>query len=320
MLQRLARFILAVFLLTASLAGCGDSGGSVPAPELKKISATYFAIVDGNYDLAMQVKHQIPWQKLNRINIAFATLDSSGLLTNLAINGSTEEADRRIRNIIALCRKANPKAEIFIVSNYGGDMDDRYREAAAHPQQFADSVLAYLKNYGLDGYDMDWETIFINDYSAELNTLLSTTYKTLKAAGTSPAGGSYKLTYSVWPGVHRPEHLADLEDSVDQLNLMTYGTGAKYDMVAHAESYFKAGFPYEKMIGGAESEVGYTDNVAPDDQASISKKAAFVKQHAMAGLFSWRLDNDMCSAQGTGPPTFQVADWIYYYLTEPDGN
>jgi hypothetical protein len=38
----------------------------------------------------------------------------------------------------------------------------------------------------------------------------------------------------------------------------------------------------------------------------------------MAGMFSWRLDNDMRTIDGIsegGPPTFQVAGWLYDALS-----
>ena len=41
---------------------------------------------------------------------------------------------------------------------------------------------------------------------------------------------------------------------MDQLNLMTYGPGGGYDLASYADAYHNAGFPYEKMIGGLESE------------------------------------------------------------------
>ena len=62
------------------------------------------------------------------------------------------------------------------------------------------------------------------------------------------------------------------------------------------------------MIGGVESESGYSDNVGPDTQASVAAKCAYVKEHNLAGLFEWRMDNDM--RPDTSPPTYQVTGWV----------
>jgi hypothetical protein len=101
---------------------------------------------------------------------------------------------------------------------------------------------------------------------------------------------------------------------VDQLNLMTYGTGDKYDLVSYADAYHEAGFPYQKMVGGLEGEVGYTDNEGPDTQESVAAKCGYVKTHDLAGLFVWRIDNDM--RPDNSPPTYQVTGWMSDCLDE----
>lgn len=133
-------------------------------------------------------------------------------------------------------------------------------------------------------------------------------HTTFAAAGNSPHGYPYILTHTVWPGVESPETVAGLKDSVDQVNIMSYGSGDKYDLVSYVDLYAQAGFPYEKMIGGLESEDGYTDGGGPDTRVSVSAKCAYVKKHHLAGLFEWRMDNDM--RNGDGPPTFQVTGWM----------
>ncbi len=92
---------------------------------------------------------------------------------------------------------------------------------------------------------------------------------------------------------------------------MTYGPGDGYGLVSYANAYHDAGVPYGKMIGGLESEFGYRENGGPDTPASIDAKCAFVKTSNLAGLFEWRMDNDMRtqdSVNAGGPPTFQVTN------------
>lgn len=269
--------------------------------------------------MLMSVQDQIPWKKINRVYIGFATVHD-GILTDLPAGSSAddtarrEENIRRIRNVVALCRQNNPNAEIFITSNFGKELDDEYNTAAEDPQKFADSVMAYLKEYDLDGYDMDWESRQIDDYAAQLTSLLSTCHVTFAAAGTNPHGRAYKLTHTVWPGVESAQTVAGLKDSVDQINIMSYGPGDSYDLVSYADSYSQAGFPYEQMIGGVESESGYPENGGPDTQASVATKCAYVKANNLAGLFEWRMDNDLRTSDG-GPPTFRVTGWMHDCLS-----
>jgi GH18 family chitinase len=236
------------------------------------------------------------------------------MLTDLPAGSSADDTARRaemqarIRNVVALCRQDNPDADIFIVSNFGDDLDTEYLAAAQDPQKFADSVVAYMREYDLDGYDMDWESRQIDDYAPQLTSLLSACHATFAAAGNSPRSRPYLLTHTVWPGVESAQTVAGLKDAVDQLNLMTYGPGDAYGLASYADSYHAAGFPYGKMIGGVESEGGYGENGGTDTQESVAAKCAYVKAHNLAGLFEWRIDNDMRS--GDGPPTFKVTGWM----------
>jgi len=298
------------------VAGNTTAVTSAPAPGGKIIAAYWYLYPDPNddtYTLVMSARDQIPWKKINRLYIGFATV-KDGVLTDLPVGSSADDAarraemQRRIPEIVALCHENNPDAEIFISSNFGPDVTDEYLAAAENPQKYADSVLAYLRQYDLDGYDMDWESTGIDNYAPQLTSLLSTCHATFAAAGPNPHGRPYTLTHTVWPGFESPQTIAGLMDAVDQINIMSYGTGDKYDLVSSADSYAAAGFPYDRMIAGVESESGYTDNIGPDTQASVAAKCAYVKEHNLAGLFVWRMDNDM--RPDNSPPTYQETGWI----------
>lgn len=301
------------------------AGCSVPSVAAGgKVIAAYWYLYpdpdDDTYPLVMQAKDSIPWTKINRLYIGFATV-KDGVLTDLPAGDSADDTARRaemqhrIRELVSLCRQNNPDAEIFIVSNFGGNLDDEYLEAAEDPHKFAGSVTDYLEEYGLDGYDMDWESRQIDDYAPQLTSLLSACHDRFHANGNSPRGKPYLLTHTVWPGFESDETVANLTDAVDQLNLMTYGPGDDYDLASYADSYHAAGFPYEKMIGGVESESGYPENGGHDTQESVAAKCAYVREHDLAGLFQWRMDNDM-RPDTTSPPTYQVTGWMYDCLTE----
>jgi hypothetical protein len=290
---------------------------AIPAAHDGKIVAAYWYLYpDPHYDtysLVMADQDRIPWTRINRLYIAFATVHD-GVLTDMPAGDAADDAgrraemQRRIREIVSLCRQKNPEAEILIVSNFGEDIDAEYLSAAEDPQQFADSVLSTLREYDLDGYDMDWESTSIDEYAPQLTVLLGACRATFTAAGPTPRGGPYLLTHTVWPGVESPETVAGLQDHVDQLNLMTYGTGEKYALAEYADAYHEAGVPYEKMIAGLESESGYTDNEGPDTEESVADKCAYSTKNGLAGMFVWRLDNDM--RPDNSPPTYRVTGWM----------
>lgn len=325
--------VLAIAVILLITAGCtqniipvpgpddttvSGNGQVLPALQNGKVIAAYWYLSpdpnDDTYHLVMTAPDQIPWNKINRLYIGFATLED-GVLTDMPVGDSAENTTRRaemqsrIHTIVSLCRQNNPDAEIFITSNFGAEeLDPQYLLAAEDPQKFADSVLAYLKEYDLDGYDMDWESRSIDNYAPQLTSLLSACHNRFAAGGTSPRGKPYLLTHTVWPGVESAETVAGLADAVDQLNLMTYGPGDTYDLASYAAEYNAAGFPYQKMIGGIESEDGYGESGGHDTQESVGAKCRFVKANNLAGLFEWRIDNDM--RPDNSPPTYQVTGWM----------
>ena len=306
MILRFPFIILLLILLTVA---------HVPA-DMNPVIGAYFYLFDDGYNNTMNIQGDIPWNKINRLYIAFATV-KDGSLTNIQTDGSEDLADERIKTIVNLCKKANPDVEIFISSNYGLDVTEEYLNAADNPEEFAESVLNYLQRYDLDGYDMDWEDHKADAYKDEQIRLLDACKDAFDASIRGQEDRPYVLTCTIWPGVHDPETVVSYVPYVDQMNLMTYGTGDAYDLSTFAKQYHDAGVPYEKMIGGVESEIDYSDNVGPDTNESIQAKGQLVQEKSMAGLMNWRMDSDMVgtNSDGTITPSFQVTDQIYRVLS-----
>jgi len=287
----------------------------VPA-ETNPVIGAYFYLFDDGYNNTLNIQDNIPWNEINRLYIAFATV-KDGSLTNIQTDGSEDLADERIKTIVNLCRKTNPDAEILISSNYGLNETEEYLTAADNPVVFADSVLNYLQRYDLDGYDMDWEDYSADSYKEEQIRLLSACKEAFDTSNRSPEDRPYVLTCTIWPRVHDPETVVSYVPYVDQANLMTYGTGDAYDLSTYAEHYHDAGVPYEKMIGGVESENDYSDNGGPDTNESIQAKGQLVLEKGMAGLMNWRMDSDTVdtNTDGTITPSFLVTDQVHRVLS-----
>lgn len=231
-----------------------------------------------------------PFEKLNRLYIASATLintKESGW--KLAI--TPEENLIHFKEVLARMNEVNPRAELIILIGNS----EHYPEIAADPK-FAANVVDFLRTYGLNGIDVDWET------NVDKNSL-STLIKNL-ATALHPQG--YKLTLDVTSPSWCPDcwDVNVIQQYVDQINIMSYGGR---DLQQMASDWINAGLSPGKIIGGIDTEI---DGDMFDNPESITKKCNIAKQLKFAGMMSWRLDNDYCESTGNGQlchPTYKGA-------------
>ncbi len=263
------------------------------------IIAQYFYTGDDNeWD-----NKNVPFDLLNRLYISFADITENGK-NNFEL---TFPAKEKIITLIKNCRAKNPKAEILITANPSAN----YIGAASNSVNFAKSVVSFIRTYKLDGFDIDWEE---NIERTALNTLLKELRKALTKAGNEDKK-QYLLTLAVWQYANYGNYdLNILAENVDQINIMSYGTGIKLSTCV--DSY--KGFPVSKMIGGIETEDGYnqwdgtTDTLGKD--GTIEQKCKYALKNSMAGMMEWRLDNDYVD-QKTKKPTFKGAMAMHKYMT-----
>lgn len=246
-----------------------------------------------------------PFRKLNRLYIAFAWIKEGELVY------FDEQYDAGlIEQLVERCRKVNPQAKILISSGYD-ETGSMYKEAAKDPQKFALSVVRFIEQNKLDGYDMDWENGIDPDAMIEL----------LKAVHDAFLNKGYILTLAVWPSPGRyGDRLPVIAEYVDQINIMSYGINESLE--EDANQYHSKGFPYSKMIGGIETEIDYPWGYAPDTvdtlNGTIKDKCNFALKNGLAGMMAWRLDNDyrrIKNHKAYGYPRYKGALNMYKYMS-----
>lgn len=285
--------IVGLFLL----AGCSGpalvpSSNHAALPAIKAPAAgvvgDYFSLADGDSDVkwADRLTAKTPLEKLTRlyINGGWIYQDKTGKFA-LALQYGYMAS--RMKALIAATRAKNPRAQMFIVSGYDAD-GDMYKKAARHPRYFADSVVAFIRAYKLDGYDCDWENGIV---AGKMNALARAVHEALASAGKAD-GKSYLFTMAVWPSpAGRGYDLPALNKLVDQFGIMSYGEGD--DLRSDAGEYASGGIAVAKLIGGIDTEIDYptgVDTLGP--KGTIAKKTAYARANALAGMMAWRLDND----------------------------
>ncbi|WP_051304461.1 glycosyl hydrolase family 18 protein [Chitinilyticum litopenaei] len=239
----------------------------------------------GNYD-PLKIRGHL----YTHINYAFAGVDASGrvhLSDEGAWDGSRGWGDRANFAKLPELRKQYPHLKLLIAIGGGGKGSKHFSSAARSPesrQHFADSAVAFMRQWGFDGLDIDWEfpTFAVhaeNEWSADdINNfpLLFKTLRTTLDAASKADGKQYLLTMA---SEANPANLVKYDwktvaTSVDWINVMSYqyagpwslesghiaplyadplsGKPTRYNADGTIQTYLQQGVPREKLIMGLE--------------------------------------------------------------------
>jgi chitinase len=169
---------------------------------------------------------KISADKLDVINFAFAQINPAHevFLPQPTAAGS-------LTGLVAL-RKDNPDLKVLL--SIGGWGAGNFSEAAltdASRARFADTALALVRKYDLDGLDIDWEypahpgpgISHRPEDKQNFTLLLQALRAKLDALGASKGGRRYLLTIAAADGeAARGLEIARISEVLDWINLMTY--------------------------------------------------------------------------------------------------
>ncbi len=263
--------------------------GGEPLPVAGKRSIAYYTAWS-TYGRNYQVS-QIPGKQLTHINYAFANVTNGQCAvgdpyadTDKFFPGDSWDAGAKRGNFNQLnkLKAANPGLRTFI-SVGGWTWSQNFSAAAATSQSrdlFATSCAQFMKQYGFDGLDIDWEYPVSGGLQPGVAadkqnyTLLLQALRTeLDRLGTAD-GKNYDLTIAApaGPSVLTNMEIDKLAKIVDWVNLMSYDfhgswdktTGfnaplapnpadpgpAEFDVTSAVNSWLKGGIPANKLVLG----------------------------------------------------------------------
>jgi GH18 family chitinase len=204
----------------------------------------------------------IPFDKLTHINYAFLIPNADGTFQPLA-------KDWKLK---ALVQKAHENGVKVVASVGGWGWDAQFEEMAADPQKratFVTEVLKIVKEYGLDGVDIDWE--YPDPGQSAQNFLALITE--LRAALPGKLLTTAVISYGDETGMGIPAEAFAL---MDYINIMTYdgpdhGTMEQYKK--GMDYWLGRGLLPEKLVMGVPfysrpGEVIYRDLVGAGPAAA----------------------------------------------------
>lgn len=270
--------IYAAFLLSLGLSAPGF-GSPAPAPHPYRIVG---------YVSGWSMPAAIHTEKLTHINFAFAHIGADGRVS--LADAATET---HLRRLVAL-KTGNPRLKVII--SVGGWEAEGFSDAALTETSravFADSALELVRNYSLDGVDIDWEYpgqgVAGIKYRAEdrhnFTLLLKALRDKLDSTGAHQArGGEHRLLLTIASAdreYFQHTEMDKLHVYLDWINVMSYDffnsltpttghhaglykalTAASTDRDADSsiKQHLAAGIPAEKIVlGVAFYGRGFTD-------------------------------------------------------------
>ncbi len=262
----------------------------------------------------------IQYSKLTHINYSFALPNSNGSLQAI-------ENTAKLQQLVTLGHQNNVKVSLAI-GGWNDGNDSAFESLAANSgtrTTFVNNVMNTVRQYGLDGIDIDWEYpdpgTSGNNYTAlmqQLSTALHNEGKLLTAAVVSEGG----TANGVQPAVF---------GYVDWLNIMAYDGGsphANYDWsIASANFWKNRGLPKAKTVLGVPfySRPGYLTyaQLVAQDPANANRDCTpsgecynglptirRKTQWAMAnagGIMNWELSQDATGANSLVSAIYTVA-------------
>ncbi|PIA17378.1 glycoside hydrolase [Coemansia reversa NRRL 1564] len=259
----------------------------------------------------------IPWQSLTHANIAFAHTSDSGDITFVGdVVNSTMSSEENARELIAAGQKNDVKMLVAVGGQ--GTFSEHLATALSSPESqsaFLSNAVNFVKDYNLDGIDIDWEYPKNVD---DAQTLLSALQGTRDALDKSFGKGKKLLTITLYnhpylgPDVPTVDYKPYYE-AVDYGLMMAYdyfGSWADYtapnspfvDVPFYpgsfrntTDAWLAAGWPANKLVAGL-AFYGHSSIVSTEMSANMTNQYVPIDNHTsidgpiseISGTWTWR--------------------------------
>jgi len=234
------------------------------------------------------------------VNYAFAEVYvSSNVYNGFKLQGTEE----RFKNVIAL-KKQNPSIKIVLSFTNGVANSDNKKDggfsaisaSATYRKKFAEDCLAFIKQWGIDGIDIDWEYPGLAWGAAADKANDTNNFTLLMKQLRETLGTSYLVTFAGYvkdkvavTGGYEFMDIAAVMPYVDFVNIMTYDldsapnyhnalqdSGSYWDCVRSINAYKNAGAPMSKLRLGIPfyARKAFSGTDAAVSYKSLNKSAA----------------------------------------------
>lgn len=182
----------------------------------------------------------------------------------------------RVKFIVETARKKNPSINIVVSLGWGANDTGN---AANSPIAFADSLRALVQAYDLDGVDIDYESVKV-----EQTAMLALAKEIRRSLDKIPSKRPKIMTITPARDDDREEGNAGLNKSA--LEIFDYVMPQTY---AHGGNGTTAGWYADQLGSFARIVFGLDSEPPADDPKNFAED---VNSNHAAGMFAWRLNGD----------------------------
>lgn len=238
-------------------------------------AGSYYPIYNSGTNQYIPPTASMPFNKISSLFVAFAHAYQIGSTSGAQLLLETDQPDEpaRLSNLVQVARAANPGIKILISLGWGKD-DWTYisNDYTSGQNQFASSVVKLVQQYGLDGFDIDDESIggsSGNITQENFNAVVQNIRTALNAAGTADK----PLYFTITPAFGTAQVTEDNMACFDLVNCQCYGGTVPSEIIG-------LGYPANQVAWGIDSEGGTASMPTPQ------------QYQGLAGIFNWTMSAD----------------------------
>jgi len=236
------------------------------------VAATFYPIYNSGTNQYIKPTMNMPFDKVSTIFVAFAHAYPLGNGAILKLEEGQPEEPHRLKLLYKTAKAKNPEIKLLISLGWGhNDWTYINDDIENDTNYFAPSVVRLIREYKLDGFDIDDESINgSSGYISQLNF-----YKAIKKLRRALDEASledkkpYYLT--ITPAFGQANVTKENMNYFDLINTQNYGG-------SYPSDFTKLGYPANQITQGVLSE-NSCNSTLPDSSKG-------------AGIFNWTMSSD----------------------------
>ena len=239
-------------------------------------AGSYYPIYNSGVNQYIVPTPEMPFNQVSALFVAFAHAYpvDGGPAAELRLEEGQPEEPERLRLLVQVARQANPNIKILISLGWGkNDWDYIGADYQSGANRFPASVVELIRSYGLDGFDIDDESIGGSSGSISRWDFEGVVRNIRNALDQTSAEDGKPYFFTITPADGTGQVTRENMGYFDLINCQCYGG-------TYPVEFTEMGYPKQQIAWGIDSE-GCEAGLPPSDE-----------YEGLAGIFNWSFSAD----------------------------